>query len=99
VGLTGARVADQTERQALLDPFAGRQDDRSVDVPVGLEVEGPQRFLPWELRRLDAPFGAAAGQVVALGHQQFGEEPAIGHLVPGGCFGQFGELDPDGWAA
>lgn len=70
-------------------------DDRSVDVPVGLEVEGPQRILPWELRRLDAPVRSGGGPVVALGHQRFGEEPAIGHLVPGGCFGQFGELGPE----
>ena len=32
---------------------------------------------------LDPAFGAAAGPVVALGHQQFGEEPAVGHLLPG----------------
>jgi hypothetical protein len=98
VGLASARVADQAERQSLLDPLAGRQgvNDGCVDVPVGLEVEGPQRLLPRELRRLDPPFGASPGPVVTLGHQQLGEEPAIGHLVTGGGFGQFGELGPDG---
>lgn len=41
VGLAGAGVADQAERQALLDPFALGEgvDHGRVDVGVGVEVE------------------------------------------------------------
>jgi hypothetical protein len=39
---------------------------------------------------LDAPLGAAAGAVVALGHEQFGEIAAVGHLLAGGGLGQLG---------
>ena len=45
---------------------------------------------------LDPSFRAAAGPVVALGHQQLGEKPAIRHLITGCCFGKFWELGSDG---
>ncbi len=71
-------------------------DDRGVDVGVGLEVELAQRLLPGEGGGLEAAFGAAPVAVVALGHQQLGQEPAVGHLVADGSLGQFGELGTDG---
>ena len=101
VGLAGAGVADQAQRLALLDPVAGGEgvDDGGVDVGVGVEVEVAQRLLPGEPGGLDPPFGAAAGAVVALGHQQLGEEAAVGHLLAGGGLGQLGELGADGGQA
>jgi hypothetical protein len=71
VGFAGAGVADQAEREALFDPVAGGQgvDDGGVEVGVGVEVEGAQRLLAGEPGGFDPPFGAAAGAVVALGHQ------------------------------
>ena len=45
---------------------------------------------------LDPAFGAAPCPVVALGHQQFGEEAAVGHLVAGGGLGEISELGTDG---
>ena len=70
-------------------------DDGGVDVRVGGEIEGPQGFVAREGGGFDAAFGAAAGPIVALGHEQFGEEAAVGHLVAGGGFGEIGELGSD----
>jgi hypothetical protein len=49
--------------------------------------------------RFDQPLGAAPGAVVAFGHQQLGEERAVGHLLAGGGLGQVGELGADGGQA
>ena len=94
-------VADQAERLAFADPFAGGEGGECLggDVRVGLEVEGPQFLLPREAGGLDPAFGAAAAPVVAFGHQQFGEEPAVGHLFPGGGLGEVGELGAQGGQA
>ena len=101
VGFAGSAVADQAEREAFLHPVAGGEgvDDGGVDVRVGVEVEAAQGFLPGEPGSLDPPFGAAAGAVVAFGHQQLGEEGAVGHLLAGGGLGQVGELGADGGQA
>jgi hypothetical protein len=61
----------------------------------GTVVEGAQRLVPREPGGLDPALGAAAGAVVALGHEQLGEEPAVGHLLAGGGLGQVGELGAD----
>jgi hypothetical protein len=42
------------------------------------------------------PLGAAAVAVLALAHEQLGEEPAVGELLPLGLVGGLGELAPDG---
>jgi hypothetical protein len=78
----------------LLDPFAGSEgvDDGRVDVGVGVEVEGAQRLLSWERGGFDPAVGAATGAVVAFGHKQLGEKPAVGHLLPGRGVGDLGEL-------
>ena len=101
VGLAGAGVADQAERQSFPDPVAGGEgvDDGGVDVRVGVEVEGAQRFLAGEPGGPDLPLGAAAVAVVALGHEQLGEEAAVGHLLAGGGVGEVGELGADGGQA
>lgn len=67
-----------------------------VDIWVGVEVECRQGLLPWELGRPDPPLGPAAGAVVALGEEQFGEEPAVGHLLTPGPVGVLGEGAADG---
>ena len=56
-------------------------------------------FSAGERGGLDPAFGAAAGAVVALGQQQFGEEPAVGHLLTGRRVGELGELVADGGQA
>ncbi len=92
VRLAGTGVSHQAQRQALLYPLAGGQgvDGGGVQTGVGGEVEGPQRFLPGEPGALDPAFGAAAGPVVALGHQQLGQERAVGHLLMGRGVGDAG---------
>jgi len=55
-----------------------------------------RRDFPGEPGGLDPPFGAAADAVIALGHQQLGEEGAVGHLLVGSSLGQVGELSTDG---
>ncbi|MDQ0771716.1 hypothetical protein QF026_000182 [Streptomyces aurantiacus] len=79
VGLADAGVSAQAERLALLEPFAGGEgvDGGRVDAGVGVEVEHPQALDPGEGSGLDPAFGASAGPVVALGHQQFGEEGPV----------------------
>lgn len=69
-----------------------RVDDRRLDVQVGVEVELAQRFLTRERDGFDAPLGVAPVAVVAFAHQQFGEEPAVGHLLARGLVGQIREL-------
>jgi hypothetical protein len=98
VGLTGPGVADQAQRLPLADPLAGGEGGERLggDARVGLEVEGPQFLLPREAGSLDPAFGAASAPVVAFGHQQLGEEPAVSHLLPGGGLGEVGELGPQG---
>jgi hypothetical protein len=98
VGLAGAGVADEAERQPFLHPVAGGQgvDDGGVDGRVGVEGEGAQRFLAGEPGGLDLALGAAAGAVVALGHEHLGEEAPVGHLLAGGGVGEVGELGADG---
>jgi hypothetical protein len=71
-------------------------DGGRVDGGVGVEVERADRLVAREAGGLDPPLGAAPGPVVALGHQQFGQEPAVGHLVVGGGLGQLGVLGADG---
>jgi hypothetical protein len=44
-------------------------------------------------------FGAAPGPIVALGHQQLREEPAVGHLIAGRGLGEVTELAADGGQA
>jgi hypothetical protein len=80
VGLAGAGVPDQTERVALGDPVTGGQavDDGRVDVGVGGVVELAQGLLAREVGGPDAAFGPAAVAVLALGKQEFGEEPGVG---------------------
>lgn len=58
-------------------------------------IEGPQGLLPRESGRLDPPLRTAAGPVVALGHQQFGEEAPVGHLILHRPVGDVGELVAD----
>jgi hypothetical protein len=89
VGFAGAGVSDKAEWEAFLDPVAGGQgvDDGGVDVRVGVEVERAQAFVAGERGGFDPAFGAAAGPVVTLGHEQLGEEPAVGQLVAGGVVG------------
>jgi hypothetical protein len=96
--LAGARVADQAERLAFLDPVAGGQgvDGGRVDAQVGVEVEGPKGLVARKGGGLDPALGTPAGPVVALGHQQLGQKRPIRHLVAGGAVGQLGELLPDG---
>jgi hypothetical protein len=57
VGLAGAGVADQAQRQAFFDPVTGGEgvDDRRAEAGVGVEVEGAQRFFPGESGGLDPP--------------------------------------------
>ena len=55
-----------------------------------------QPLLAGEPGGLDPAVGAAAVAVVAFGHQQFGEEPAVGQLFAGGGVGELGELGADG---
>jgi len=66
VGLAGAGVADEAEREPFPDPVAGGEgvDDGGVDAGVEVEVEGAQRFLAGEPGGLDLALGAAAGAVV-----------------------------------
>jgi len=83
VGFAGAGVADQAERLTLLDPLAACEgvNGGRVDGGVRLEVKGAQGLLPREAGCLDPSLRAPAGPVVALGHQQLGEEAAVGHLI------------------
>jgi hypothetical protein len=89
VGLAGAGVADEAQRFAFFDPLAGGQgvDERGCDGGVGGEVEVVEPFLPGEAGGFQAAFGAAAVAVLALGHEQFGEVAAVGHLLAGGGVG------------
>jgi len=83
VALAGAAVADQAERLALGDPGAGGElgDDGGLGVRVGVVVEVGQPLLPREAGGADSAGGAASVAVVALGHEQLGEEPAVGQLL------------------
>ncbi|GDY70002.1 hypothetical protein SAV14893_093950 [Streptomyces avermitilis] len=80
MGLAGAGVTDEAERQALLDPFALGEgvDQGSVDVRVRVEVELAERLVAGKPGGLDPPLGAASGPVVALGQEEFGEEAEVG---------------------
>jgi len=95
VGLAGPAVADQAERVALGDPGAGRElsDQRGLDVRVGLVVEARQPLLPGEFGCGQPPGRAPAVPVVALGHEQLGEEPAVGQLL---ALRGLGQLDEPG---
>jgi hypothetical protein len=66
------------------------------DLPVPESPIRQQRFLAGEPGGPDLAFGPAAGAVVALGHEQLGEEAAVGHLLAGGGLGEVGELGADG---
>jgi hypothetical protein len=61
-------------------------DGGGVDVGVGLEVEVPDPLVPREPGCFDAAGGPSPVPVVALGQEQFGEEPPVGELFlrPGG---------------
>ena len=98
VGLAGAGVADQAERLALADPVAGRQgaEHGGADAGVGVEVEVGQPFRAGEPGAADLPLGAAAVAVLAFTHEQLGQEPAVGELLPLGLVGGRGELAADG---
>ena len=80
------------------NPVAGRQgvDHGGADAGVGVEVEVGQPFRAGEPGAADLPLGAAAVAVLAFGHEQFGEEPAVGELLPLGLVGGAGELAADG---
>lgn len=55
-----------------------------MDVRVGVEVDVPEPFVPWKVRRFDAADGGAPVAVIALGQQQFGQEALVGELfLPG----------------
>lgn len=45
-----------------------------------------------EARGFDPALATAAVAVVALGHQQLGQEPAVGHLIADRGVGELGEL-------
>jgi hypothetical protein len=60
--------------------FASKSNARSDFSPVG---------------SLDPPFRSSAGLVVAFGHQQFGEEAAVAHMVLHRAVGDVGELVAD----
>ena len=62
-------------------------DHGGADAGVGVEVEVGQPFRAGEPGAADLPLGAAAVAVVAFGHEQFGEEPAVGELLPLGLVG------------
>jgi hypothetical protein len=55
-----------------------------------------QPFRAGEPGAADLPLGAAAVAVLAFAHEQLGEEPAVGELVPLGLVGGLGELAADG---
>jgi hypothetical protein len=71
-------------------------DGGGVDVGVGLKIEVVQPLLAGEPCCLDPAFGAAALPVLALGHQQLGQEPAVGELLTVGGIGNGGELGAQG---
>lgn len=83
VRLAGAAVADEAERLPGLDPAAGGElvNDGGVDGLVGVEVELLDAFGTWESGVVDPPRGSALVAVVALGHDQLGEEPEVGQLL------------------
>jgi len=99
VALAGAAVADQAERLALDQPGAGGglRDDGGLDVRVRGVVEVLQPFLPREAGGGYPAGGAAPVAVVALGHQQLGEEPAVGQLLALRGVGDLGEPGPHRW--
>lgn len=66
-----------------------------IDVGIGVEVKGAQRLVAWEPGGFDASFGAAAGAVVAFGHQQLGQKAAVAHLLAFGDLGHVLELGAD----
>ena len=84
VRLAGARVADQAERAALADPVAGGElaDQGRVQGGVGGEVELVEPLCAREPGGVETALGASDGAVVALGHDEFGEEPEVGQLFP-----------------
>ena len=53
-------------------------DGRGIDVGIDAVVELPQRLLAGEVSHPDTAFGPAPVTVLALGHQQLGEEPGTG---------------------
>lgn len=55
----------------------------------------PAALLPREARRLDPALRSPPGPVVALGHQQLGQEPAAGHLFLHRPVGDVGKLVAD----
>ncbi|MFD7714175.1 hypothetical protein, partial [Streptomyces sp. NPDC059786] len=69
-----------------------RERDPSMEVRPGQTPAHSRSLIPntttRDTIRLDASFGAAAGTVVALGHQKFGGEPAVRHLAAGGDSGR-----------
>jgi len=68
---------------------------------AGLASQSKARsdFSRGEPGSLDLALRAAAGVVVALGHEHLGEEAAVGHLLAGGGVGEVGELGADGGQA
>ena len=71
-------------------------DDGRIDMWVGVELKSAQALVPRERSRFDPAFGTAACPVVAFGHEQLGQEAAVGHLVAGGGLGEVTELTADG---
>ena len=82
----------------LRNPVAGGQgaEHGGADAGVGVVVEVGQPFRAGEPGAADLPLGAAAVAVLAFGHEQLGEEPAVGELLPLGLVGGLGELAADG---
>jgi hypothetical protein len=98
VGLAGARVAEQDQGLAVVDPGARRQRGKGgrVDAGRGAQVEAVQALDPGELGLLDAPVAAAGVALVGLGAQQLGEVGAVGEPVAGGGVGQLAGLGAHG---
>ena len=101
MGLAGARVADQAERFALGDPGAGGElgDNGGLDAWVGVVVEVGQPLLAGEPGGGDPAGRAASVAVVALGHEQLGEAPAVGQLLALCGVGDLGEPGAKAWSA
>lgn len=74
-------------------------DGGGVDVGVGLVVKVGQGLGAGEVGILEPAGGASGVAVVALGHQQFGEEPSVAELVAFSGLGDGGELARARWAA
>jgi hypothetical protein len=101
VRLACSGVADQAQRPAFADPLGGGEgvDQGRVEVRVGGVVEFVEAFGAGEAGVVDASGPAAFVPVVALGQQQFGQEPLVGVLLTRGDLGGVGGAFADGGQA